>query len=92
MINQNASRFAGFKVLDWDATAQVASRLTTDSLHYGILDCVEVAKVGVQTDSGYYMDQASVYRCEVNARRDQTMAQQASVEDKRLARLNKREA
>jgi hypothetical protein len=90
MINETASRYAGFKVLDWDATAQVASRLTTDSLHYGILDCVEVAKVGVQTDSGYYMDQACVYRAEVNVRRCETMAQQAGDEDKRLARLNKR--
>ena len=55
------------KLLDWNAKQTYAKTLTIAQLMYAIKDCLEAAKAGI--DEGYYHDEASVYRTELNLRR-----------------------
>jgi len=54
------------KQVDWKAKAAYARRLTVAELHYAIADCVAASRC---IDEGYYRDEASVYRTELNRRK-----------------------
>ncbi len=60
--------------IDWNAKAAIARKMTLSELHYARLDCVKTARAlgtaaMIGKDSGYYMDEASIYRTELDRRR-----------------------
>jgi hypothetical protein len=60
--------------IDWTATAARAAKMTDAGLHYAMLDCAATAKALGDApmqgkDSGYYLDELSVYRAEQMKRR-----------------------
>ena len=68
--------------LDWDATRNRAQRMSLEALVYAISDCYSAAKSArlleafggkVLKTEGYYMDELSVYRQELNRRRESSI-------------------
>jgi len=58
------------RLLDWSAKEDAARKMSVSALYYSIDDCLEAAKAARLTDlEGYYHDEASVYRAEINRRR-----------------------
>jgi len=54
------------KLLNWKAKQNYAKRLSISELNYAIKDCIECIASGI--DSGYYLDEISVYRQELSKR------------------------
>ncbi len=61
--------------IDWDATAEHASRLCSGNLRYAIKDAQDTLPVADELDredggcrGGYYRDEISVYRKELKSR------------------------
>ncbi len=63
--------------LDWSACKEKAERMSREALAYAISDCYKAAKAArlleayggkVLKTEGYYMDELSVYRQELNRR------------------------
>lgn len=60
--------------IDWNAKAAIARKMTLSELHYARLDCVKTARVMgsapmMGKDASYYMDEASIYKTELDRRR-----------------------
>jgi hypothetical protein len=67
------------KTLDWNATEEKARRMTVAELHYALLDIQKTLPLadardrengGATCDGGFYRDEASVYRAEIERRRE----------------------
>jgi len=59
------------KVLDWKTKEARARKMTVEALEFSVKDCVEArdAMRGWNPEAeGYYQDEASVYRRELNRR------------------------
>ena len=54
------------KYIDWNGKAEIAKHLTIAELQGAINDCVSCVNKGI--DEGYYSDEASIYRKELNKR------------------------
>jgi hypothetical protein len=54
------------KTLNWNGKAEIAKGMTENELLYAVSDCVKCVRLGI--DSGYYSDEASVYRAELTKR------------------------
>jgi len=68
------------KNLDWEKTEAYAKDLKLADLLGAYLDCVDCIKKGVPNE-GYYYDQASVYRIELNRRNVTNEEMQKAYED-----------
>jgi hypothetical protein len=65
--------------LDWNATARRARAMTNEALEWSALDAADAARAAdeleragcrVSKSGGYYMDEATVYRAEIQRRRE----------------------
>jgi len=54
------------KIINWKAKEQYAKKLSISELSFAINDCIQCVKNGI--DQGYYSDEASIYRKELNKR------------------------
>lgn len=54
------------KYIDWKSKAEIAKRMTIAELYGAISDCASCMSKGI--DEGYYSDEASIYRKELNKR------------------------
>jgi hypothetical protein len=58
------------KTADWNALAAKARGMTICALEYSIRDCVATIRAWPDGENaGYYSDEASIYRTELNRRR-----------------------
>ena len=60
--------------LDWDTKQRIAKAMTNDGLIWAMMDCREAAAAMgtaamIGKDAGYYMDELSVYKTELEKRR-----------------------
>ena len=74
----------GREVLDWERTAEHANALSGVELEYAHKDAIETAYANPEKE-GFYHDQASVYRQELDARRA-GKRKRGEVEEKRKAK------
>lgn len=57
------------KTLDWKAKEAYAKTLSLQELSFALQDCIETAKAfRLREEEGYYHDEASVYRAEIERR------------------------
>ena len=56
----------GQKLIDWEATKEHAKKMSVDQLKWSLKDCISCVKKNV--DSGYYSDEATIYRDELRSR------------------------
>jgi len=54
------------KVINWKRKKQMAKGMEINELEYAIKDCLEAVEAGVE--EGYYKDEASIYRTELEGR------------------------
>ena len=55
------------KTLDWESKQRKARNMTNAELNYAIEDCRACVRLGI--DDGYYLDEISVYRKELDKRK-----------------------
>jgi len=68
------------QTLNWTATEARAKRMTDEQLTWAIDDCITTAQLlgpgeQIGKDQGYYHDEASVYRQELNRRRPRAIGE-----------------
>lgn len=63
--------------IDWNAVAERAANMTSETLHYARLDAADTARIwdadpsrDTDGNGGYYRDEASIYAAEQNKRRN----------------------
>lgn len=54
------------KTINWESKKEIARKMAIKELVYAIDDCLETARMSI--DSGYYYDEASIYKEELKRR------------------------
>ncbi|HUS49505.1 MAG TPA: hypothetical protein VMZ91_05035 [Candidatus Paceibacterota bacterium] len=75
---KKAQEYDPFKI-DWNREEERAKRMTDEELQYSIKDAYEAAQAGM--NEGKYMDQISVYRQELNRRKNILKPQRGKTEE-----------
>ncbi len=55
------------KIINWNEKEKLAKKMSIVELEFAIKDCIDCVRLGI--DGGYYQDEASIYRTELNKRR-----------------------